>query len=546
MPSTRWRNRLRRFANKFGKGKLLPGLAAIALLTAGCGTPPEPADFTFINGAEPETLDPALITGQPEGRLATSLFEGLAAYNQRGEAVPGVAESWEISEDGLVYLFQLRPDARWSNGDPVTAHDFVWSWQRTLSPETASEYAYQLWFLKNGRPYNEGELKDFSQVGVRALSDYELEVVLENPTPFFIDLCAFVTLLPVHRPTVEKFGDEWVKPGYLVGNGPYTLEEWRINDRIRLRRNEQYWDREAVDLKIIDVLPINRATTALNYFSRGLADMIMDKGLIPTALLDDIREEPWFHTDPFLGNYFIRFNVTRPPFDDPRVRLAFAKVIDKERITRGITRAGEQPAYSLVPPGTAGYQPPAGVEYDPETGRRLLAEAGFPDGQGFPMVDYLFAESDLNEAIAVELQEMFRRELGVRINLRRQEWRVYLNSLSQLDYDLGRSSWVGDYNDPNTFLDMFIAGGGNNRTGWSSPAYDQLIAEAAATLDQERRFDIFRRAEQILITAEAPIVPLYYYVGVQLYDPEKWGGIEGNLLDEHPLKNIYRRPEASP
>lgn len=521
-------------------------LCAAAVCLTGCGGPGEPADFVFINGAEPETLDPALITGQPEGRLATSLFEGLAAYNERGEPVPGVAERWEISGDGLVYTFHLRDDARWSNGDPVTSEDFLWSWERTLAPETASEYAYQLWFLKNGRPFNEGELTDFSQVGVEAMGPHTLQVTLENPTPFFIDLCAFMTLLPVHRGSIEVYGDDWSKPGNLVGNGPYMLEDWRINDRIRLRANPEYWDRDNVGLEVIDVLPINRATTALNYFHQGLADLVLDKGLIPTPLLSDLRGEPFFHSAPFLGNYFIRFNVTAPPFDDPRVRRAFALVIDKERITRQITRAGEEPAYSLVPPGTAGYQPPAGLDYDPEEARRLLAEAGYPGGEGFPLVNYLLSESDLNEAIAVELQAMFRRELGVRISLRRQEWRVYLNSLSQLDYDIGRSSWVGDYNDPNTFLDMFITGSGNNRTGWSSTQYDAWIQEAAEALNQEERFEIFRKAERKLISGQAPIVPLYYYVGVQLYDPEKWGGIEGNLLDEHPLKAIYRRTEAGP
>jgi len=515
-------------------------LAAVAVLgLAGCQRATDRADLVFLNGAEPETLDPSLITGQPEMRIGEALFEGLTAFDEHGQVVPGVAEKWDISPDGRVYIFHLRKNARWSNGDPVTAPDFRDSWRRTLAPDTGSEYAYQLYYIHNGRPFNEGKLTDFSRTGVVALDDWTLQVTLDNPTPFFLELCASTPLFPVHLPSVEKWGDNWIKPGHLVGNGPYRLDEWRINDRVRLVKNPFYWDATHVGMQTIDALPTSRATTAFNFYAAGQADLIMDKGLVPPALMTDLRKRPDFHSAPFLGNYFIRFNVTRPALKDPRIRRALALVIDKRLIVEKITRAGELPANSLVPPGCAGYQPPPGLERNPEEARRLLAEAGYPGGKGFPLLTYLYSEGELNEAIAVELQSMFRQELGINISLERQEWKVYLNSMNSLDFDLCRSSWVGDYDDPNTFLDMFVTDGGNNRTGFANPKYDQLIADAAREVDQKKRFDIFRQAEQMLISEEAPICPIYFWVGIQFYNGDRLGGIAANLLDEHPLQRMY-------
>jgi len=265
----------------------------------------------------------------------------------------------------------------------------------------------------------------------------------------------------------------------------------------------------------------------------------MDKGLVPNQLLDELKKRPDFHADPFLGVYFLRFNCTRPPFNDPRVRRAFALVIDKRLLVDKITRAGEKPADSLTPPGTGGYEPPLGLARDPDQARSLLVEAGYPGGKGFPRVSYLYSEGELNEGLAVEMQAMFRRELGVELDLQRQEWKVYLRSMSSLDYDLCRATWVGDYNDPNTFLGCFVTGDGNNRTGWSNPRYDALLADAAREPNPQRRFDLFREAERLLVAQQAPICPLYYYVGIQFYDSKRLGGIQANLLDEHPLKAMY-------
>lgn len=510
-------------------------------LLAGCDSAKQRADLVFINGAEPESLDPAVITGQPEGRIVNALFEGLTTFDAAARPVLGMAESWTISDDKKVYTFTLRPDARWSDGRPLTAQDFVASWKRTLTPETAASYNYQLYYIRNAQPFAEGKITDFSQVGVKALDDRTLEVTLENPTPFFLDLCATPPLAPVPVEVIEKFGDDWIKPGRIVNNGAYLLEEWRINDKIRLRKNPHYWNAQNVALETIEVLPISKANVAFNFYASGLADLTMDKGLTPPALLDELRKRADFHAAPFLGIYFLRFNCRKPPFDDQRVRAALSLAVDKRVITEKITRAGELPAGGFVPPGIAGYTSPDGLAFDPERAAALLAEAGFPKGKGFPFVTYLYSEGELNEAIAVELQSMWRKHLGIEVNLARQEWKVYLNSLSSLDYGIARSSWVGDYPDPNTFLDMFITGGGNNRTGWSDPAYDRLIADATREPDPVKRFEILRQAEEILIKTQSPVCPIFYYVGIQLYDAAKLGGIEPNVLDEHPLKAVFRK-----
>lgn len=518
------------------------GLAAAGCIAlAACEKIGERPDLILINGAEPETLDPAIITGQPEGRLATSLFEGLTAYDARGRSGPGVAESWEISDDKRTYRFKLRDNAQWSDGNPVTAHDFVASWQRTLAPETGSAYNYQLYYIKNAEAFASGELKDFSKVGVRAEDDRTLVVELTNPTPFFLELCAFTTLLPVRVDLIDRVGDDWIKPEHIIGNGAYLLKDWRINDRIRLEKNPDYWDAENVQLETVEVLPIAKANTAFNFYASGNADLVIDKGLMPPALLDELKKRPDFHAAPFLGTYFLRFNCERAPFADERVRRAFSLVVDRDRIVEGITRAGELPANTFVPPGIEGYVSPDGPKRDPDAARRLLAEAGFPGGEGFPLVRYLYSEGELNEAIAVELQAMWRNELGVNVSLQRQEWKVYLNSMSSLDYDIARSSWVGDYPDPNTFLDMFLTGGGNNRTGWSNAEYDALISAAAAESDPAKRFDILREAERLLVADGMPVCPLYFYVGIQLYNAEKFGGIEPNVLDEHPIREMFKK-----
>jgi oligopeptide transport system substrate-binding protein len=498
------------------------------------------ADLTICNGDEPQTLDPAIMTGQLEERIAQSIFEGLTTRDPKGEVVPGVAASWTRSPDGLTYTFHLRPDARWSDGAPLTSADFLRSWERTLNPATASEYAYELYYLVNGEAYGTGKIADFSQVGVKAPDPLTLVVTLAHPTAYFLELTTLPPLFPVPLAAIAQYGTDWTKPGHLVGNGPYVLKQWRLNDYILLEANPNYW--RPVAIHRIKVLPTNNATACFNLFASHKTDLIIDKTSIPPNLVQDLKDKPYFHADPFGATAFLRYNVKRKPFDDVRVRQALALGLDKADIVRKITRAGEPVAESFVPPGSAGgYQSPPGLGYDPAKARQLLAAAGYPGGRGFPDVDLLYAiHGEVPRGVATEMQALWRRDLGITsIHLRGQEWKVYLNSEQALDYDLAFSSWVGDYNDPQTFIDMFVTDGGNNETGWSDPQYDQMLAQSEVTPDPAQRLQILQHMEKILVSDQTPIVPVYFYVGIALYHPEKLAGFEPNFIDEHLWGDFY-------
>ncbi|HEX2747238.1 MAG TPA: peptide ABC transporter substrate-binding protein [Verrucomicrobiales bacterium] len=531
---------------------LTPVLTFLALLLAGCSErEARRADLVFINGAEIGSIDPSQSTTQKESRVINSLFEGLMRFNSAGRAEPGCALEPVISPDGLTYTFTIRDNARWSDGTPVTSEDFVRSWRRVLLNSTASEYASILFCIAGAEAFNHEEDKpgnpepDFSKVGVKAVSPRELVITLTNPLPYFRDLLAFMTFCPVNVRTLEKLPqaerDNYWKPGNLIGNGPYLLKEWRLNDRIRLEKNPAYWDAANVKLNTIDVLPIENPNTAINLFLTGAADLMIDKDLIPASIAEIISKKPYFHHKPFLGTWFIRFNTLKKPYGDARVRKALTMVIDRRRITDVITRLGEEPAFSISPPGVGnGYKPPAGITQNIAEARRLLAEAGYPDGRGFPVVDYLYpSKFPVENGIAVELQSMWKSTLGLTVSLRRQEQKVYFESQKKLDYELSRSSWVGDYNDPNTFLDLFTTTNGNNRTGWGIKAYDDLIAGAAREPDVAKRNQLLLEAETLLIEKECVIAPVYYYLGVQFYHADKLGGVEANLIDEHPLRSMY-------
>jgi len=533
-------------AFRFFRSSLLL-LLSVACLLGGCMRKEPRADIVIVNGAEPESLDPAIMTGQPDIRVVMSLFEGLTRYDPvTGDGVAGLADHWEISPDRLTYTFHLRSNAVWSTGERIAARDVIYSWLRALNPMTAADYAGQLFFVENAEEYNSGKVKDPSSVGVRALDDLTVRVRLKSPCPFFLDLCAFPTLAVVPRNWIEKYGDRWIMTPPVPVSGPYTLEAWRIHDKIRIRKNPRYWDAANTHSEIIDLLPVDSATIALNLYETRQADIIWDKNVIPLELMDLLRNRPDCHTFPFLGNYFFRFNVTRPPLNDARVRRALALCVDRKRIVSKLCKAGETAADRMTPDGTANSEPAQGLGFDPVQGRRLLAEAGFPNGQGFRTLDYLFNNSKQNEQMAIEMQEMWQRELGVRIQLRQVEWKVYLVAQSALDYDLSRSSWVADYNDPNTFLDMWTSNNGNNRTGWKNARYDELMAEGNRQTDLKKRAKLLAEAETLLVRDEVPVVPIYFWVGINFFRTNEIQGIFQNVVDEHPVAAISRKKPPQP
>jgi oligopeptide transport system substrate-binding protein len=528
--------------------RLSPGILLACCLATGCARSEPKADLVIINGPDPETLDPALVTSIEGLRVVASLFEGLTRNDPvTARPIPGLADSWEISPDRCVYTFHLRDNLMWSPGEPITADDVVFSWLRVLDPLTASEYAGQLFYIKNGEASVNGKIKDPSLIGVHALDSRTVRVELNHPTPFFLDLCAFQTLAVVPRKVIEKYGADWMRVRPLPDSGPYLLDQWRLNDRIRLVKNPYYWDAANTRSAVVDLLPISAPSTALNLYQSGEADIIWDRDNIPYELTDVLSKRPDFHTFKYLATYFIRCNTTRRPFNDPRVRKALALAIDKRRLVERFLPGGESPANHLVPDGTANYDPAPGLDYDPQEARRLLAEAGFPGGKGFPAFSYLFDSASgggrIHLKLGIEMQQMWEEQLGVRVELKEMEKGVYLNAQNHLDYDLTRSSWVGDYDDPNTFLDLFRGDNGNNRTGWKNARYDALMDQADREIDVSQRATLLQQAETILVRDEAPIIPIYFYVGFNYYNPAKIKGTHPNILDDHPLNDIWKVKE---
>ncbi len=479
--------------------------------------------------AEPQSLDPMLTTGHTEHRILTSLFEGLTTMNQKTLAVePGVAESWSVSEDGKTYTFKLNPNAKWSDGAPVTAHDFVYSWKRILSPKLASEYSYMLWCLENAEKYNKGEITDFSQVGAKAIDDHTLEAKLLYPAPYFLTVHMHNAWFPVQQATIEKHGaiddrqSKWILPENMVSNGPFKLVEWLPNRVIRVVRNEHYWNAGFIKLDEIQFYPVNgNLQTSERMFRVNEVDTI--ETLLITKVPTYQRENPSvLRLEPFTATYFYRMNVTRPPLNDPRVRLALAMAVDRESICNEVLFGAFVPARALTPPGIGGYTPEAGIDYDLEKAKQLLAEAGFPDGKGMRPIEILYNESEDHQMIAEAIQDMWKKNLGVEVTTNKQEWKVYLNSMTSLNYDVVRAGWIADYLDPMNYIECFTTGNGNNRTGWSNAEYDGLEQKARFEVDPAKRFGYMQEAERILL-ADTPIIPIYTYRQRYLLSPDVQG-----------------------
>lgn len=656
------------------------------------------ADYVFLNGTEPKTLDPQKMTGQPEGRIADAIFEGLTYRdNETLQPKGGMAASWTTSPDGKRWTFSMREGARWSNGDPVTAKDFVYAWKRLQESVTASEYAYLLHCIRHAEAYNTfasqvkalrgdpagegnrkrgitgllrarlakdgGSLKakdwqafvsnpfeedpteapsvrDFTirtpdpvlvvalakddgtvaaeegnaivaaleseakrreealgqaqkhfgvDEGVFAPDDKTFVVELNAFTPYFLELTAFYPTFPVHRATVEESPESWFLPGRIVTNGPFLLERWTVNQKIRMTKNPGYWGASAVSLKVVDALPIENRSTSLNLYLKGEADWLPSN--YPVDLVDRLKKRPDFYGNPGMVVYYYKINTTRPPMTDPRVRRAIGLAFDRRMIVERITKAGQVPTTTFVAPGIPGYHPPESrLGYDVAEARKLLAEAGFPGGKGFPKIALLFNTDEGHRKIAEYVCDELHKNLGIDVNPVNQEWQSYLETVKRLDYDMSRAAWIGDYRDPNTFLDMWLTKGGNNQTGWGDPYYDRLIQIAGDSLTfadlpaperekvlsrfrekakgeellgaitaaktpetrlaaaAEFRLQVFREAEAILVQDAFPIIPVYFYVVTGLVSPrvegfyselsDGHGGKVPNLQDLHPFRDV--------
>ncbi len=519
-----------------GSGTSVPA-SATAVKYFGDTSPPIGQVFTFNNGAEPETIDPGKMSGQPDGRIARMIFEGLTSpHPETLEPTPGQAYRWETSADGLLYTFHLRPGLQWTDGTPLTARDFEWSWLRVLEPETAARYATLMYVIENGEAYNKGEIADRSMVGVHAIDDSTLVVRLQSVTPYFLHLTQYYTFLPVPRHAIEKHGLRWTLPGNIAGNGPFALTAWRQGARFEFVRSPSYWDVANVRLERIVCFPVDDLNTSTNLYKAGVIDW-NPSGYVPSQYFPYLRSYADLRTGRYQGTYFYSINTTRKPYDNVWVRRALNYAVDRESISRDLLKGCRDPWGLVAPSGYPDYIPPDPVTYDPERARECLAKAGFPGGKGFPKLAILFNTSEDHRRIAEAIQAMWKRELGIDVELSNQEWGSYLQATTSLQYEVARRSWIGDYLDPNTFLAMWITGDGNNRTGWSEPRYDALIRDAGRESDPAHRMAILRDAEALLLS-DGPVIPIYHYSTVELLKPYV-RGLHQTALDTHPLKHVW-------
>lgn len=610
-------------------------VVAALVLTACYTMRSDKAEFTFCNNDEIKTVDPAVASGNIEGRIIGALFEGLCVWNPKNCApMPGVAQSWDISSDGLTYTFHLRENARWSDGTPVTAQDFWYSFRRLLHPATCSDYSYELWYLPNAeyfstskiapggkveiellekvpgaRPYAPGKivkgvlesienpsqasnaskeqqsspiyvvklngetddksnssegktvrfqknpadssavnyawiLPDFDTVPIRVLDDRTLEMTLSHPVPYFLNLMGFYPFFPVNQKCVETYGTpEWTRCENLVGNGPFVMEFRRIRDRIRLRRSKTYWDCAKVGSETMDCLAVKSAVTSLNLYMAGDTDWIP---VVPPEVAKELaaRPEKDYINQPYFGTYYYTFNLKEPVFQDVRVRRALNMALDKKEFVEKITRGGQIPAARLVPPIIGSEYPQLpGDTYNVEEARRLLAEAGYPGGQGFPTIEILYNTAESHENLALLIQHQWKKNLGVNARLQNQEWADYLTKRNLGQFQFCRASWVGDYPDPITFLMLFESNSPSNNGKWSNAHYDELIKRSQAETDPKKRLKILAEAEQALLT-QMPFIPLYFYTSQAMVR----NNVEGwypNSIDDHPLKWIRKKPQTT-
>lgn len=497
--------------------------------------------ITINNGTEVASLDPHKTEGVPESDVITNLLEGLIATNNLGHPVPGVAQQWQQQDN--VWTFTLRPDARWSNGDPVTAADFVYSWQRLVDPKTASPYAS---FLQYAHILNVDEIiagkKPPSALGVKALDDHHLQVTLSQPVPYFTAMLEHTALKPVHRPSIEQWGDKWTRPEHYVGNGAYTLNNWVVNEKITLKRNPHYWDNAHTVIETATFLPISSETSDVNRYRSGGIDIT--NSAVPPELFPMLKKQlgAQVHVSPYLCTFYYELNNQRPPFNDARVRAAVKLTLDRQIIAEKIMGQGQIPAFGFTPPyiNGANFTAPAWFNQSQTErnamAKKLLAEAGYSAQKPLTFT-LLYNTSDQNKKQAIAAASMWKKNLGANVTLQNQEWKTMLNTRHEGRYDVARATWCSDYNEPSTFLNMLLSDSSTNTGFYRSPAFDALMAKSLVA-DDAQRAALYQQAEAQLDNDSA-LVPVYYRVSVRLVKP--WvGGFTGkDPQDRQNVKYYY-------
>lgn len=513
------------------KKSLLIVLALLAVVSLGA------QDLIIANGAEPATLDPSLMTDTTSGNIDFALNEGLTVYDPRTSLpIPAMAESWTTSADGLTVTFKIRKDALWSDGTPVTANDFVYGWLRTLAPETASDYGWMIGMVVKGAgAYNSGKGKA-EDVGIKALDAKTFQVTLSGPAAYFVGMTAHHAFAPLPKWAIEKHGTNWTKPGNYVGTGAYILKEWKPQDYVLVEKNPKYWDAKNVKLKSIKYLASDNSTTNYKMFKAGAVDWQVG---ITLDLIDEIKLRKDYQLSARFGTYYLSFNVTKSPFTDVNVRKAFAAAIDKVTLIDKVVKGGQIPTDAFTP-AMAGYTPQKGVGYDPAAAKKYLAAAGYPDGKGFPALTYIYNTNEGHKKIAEYVQQQLKQNLNIEVKVENMEWNSFLSLRSKHDYVFARHGWIGDYLDPNTMLDLFVTGGGNNDGAYSSAAFDKAISAAVAATG-DARMKLLMEAEKTLLTQDQAFIPIYHYTNQDMIDTTKWGGWYPNPLGFHPPKFIYKK-----
>ena len=502
--------------------------------------------LVFNLGEDPETMDPTLNNSSGAGTMILNAFEGLMVLDENDQPVEGTAESMEVSEDGLVYTFKIREDAKWSDGEAVTADNFKYSWLRALNKETAAEYAYQLFYIKNAEKFYNGEATA-EEVGINVIDEKTLEVTLETPTAYFPQLLAFTTYVPLREDIVSANPEGWAtNPETYVSNGPFKLVQWDMKDQLVFEKNENYWDKDSVKLESLTFKLVTDDTTAYSELKAGNFDMVNS---VPTNEIEPGIEEGLVHVNPKLGNYYFAINVgkqdtlsedVKEVLNNKLVRQALNLAIDRQEIIDNVGKAEQIPAYSFVPQGITDengndfaskeYYDPSDMEGNIAKAKELLKEAGYENGNGIPTIELMYNSEGAHKDICQIIQQNWE-EIGVNVELTNQEWAVFLNTRQQGDYQIARHGWIGDYIDPMTFLDLWV-------TGFSNARYDELIAAAKVETDSAKRLEMLREAEDILMD-EMPILPIYYYTTVTAAN-ENVKGVRISTLGKISFKYAYK------
>jgi len=499
-----------------------------------------PMEIVINNGTQIQSLDPSQITGVPEHRVYMALFEGLVGYDpQTAKAVAGVAESWNYSNNNETITFTIRSGITWSDGTPITAQTMVDSWLHTLDPATASEYAYMMGeVVKGAEGYYTGH-GSRQDVAIRAVDARTFEVNLVGPVPYALDMMAHYTFSPLPMHVISRLGSSWTRAENFVGNGPFVLSEYIPNNRIVVVPNDKYWNKANVHLTKITFLPIEDQNTAYNGYLNGEIDWGTD---VPLARIDEVKLRRDYQVSAQAGTYYILINQysSHAALRDARVRKAISMAINRQELVDNITKGGQLPATTLVP-AMGAYQPPAGQGFNVAEAQRLLADAGYPGGQGLPTFEYVYNTLDSHRVIGEYIQQSLRNNLGINITLANMEWATYLDYRSTGPFQLARAGWIADYLDPQNLLDLLLTGGGNNDGQYSNPEYDALIRQASRLPDGAQRNQIMRQAEDLGIVQEQAVIPIYFYVSQSMIDLTKWDGWYPNVLDVHPYVGLKRK-----